>query len=82
MTDTTHKSGAPWRNFYGRFKGKGLRSAQERYLDEDLAALSPGAVSWEDNTERTHLELPKVFGDKDVWLEIGCGGGEHRVHPA
>ena len=82
MTDTIHKSGAPWRNFYGRFKGKGLRSAQERYLDEDLAALSPGAVSWEDNPERTPLELPKVFGDKDVWLEIGFGGGEHLVHQA
>ena len=30
-----HPSGAPWRNFYGRFKGKGLRKSQEAYLDED-----------------------------------------------
>ena len=77
-----HPSGAPWRNFYGRFKGKGLRPSQEGYLEEDLAALSPGAVSWEENPERHALDLPAVFGDRDIWLEIGFGGGEHMVHQA
>ena len=52
MTKDTHPSGAPWRNFYGRFKGKTLRPAQEIYLREDLQALSPGPVSWEDNPTR------------------------------
>ena len=77
-----HASGAPWRNFYGRFKGKGLRASQEVYLDEDLAALSPGKVSWEENPERENLDLEALFGGKDVWLEVGFGGGEHMVHQA
>ena len=82
MTDDKHPSGAPWRNFYGRFKGKGMRAAQQAYLDEDLLALSPGAVTWDDNPERVPLELSDRFGDKDLWLEIGFGGGEHFVHMA
>ena len=77
-----HPTGAPWRNFYGRFKGKSLRPSQEVYLDEDLAALSPGAVGWEENPDRAPLDLPGLFGDRDVWLEIGFGGGEHLVHQA
>ncbi|MCO6383500.1 tRNA (guanosine(46)-N7)-methyltransferase TrmB [Oceanicola sp. 502str15] len=77
-----HRSGAPWRNFYGRFKGKGLRASQEAYLDEDLAALSPGKVDWEDNPERQPLDPEALFGGKDLWLEIGFGGGEHLVHQA
>ena len=77
-----HPSGAPWRNFYGRFKGKGLRDSQQKYLDEDLAALSPGAVGWEENPDRTELDLKGMFPGKDVWLEVGFGGGEHMVHQA
>ncbi|MGX9357288.1 tRNA (guanine(46)-N(7))-methyltransferase TrmB [Roseobacteraceae bacterium S113] len=82
MTDKTHPSGAPWRNFYGRFKGKGLRKSQEAYLDEDLAALSPGAITWEANPDRAPLDVEALFAGKDVWLEIGFGGGEHLVHQA
>ncbi|WP_238367311.1 tRNA (guanosine(46)-N7)-methyltransferase TrmB [Mesobacterium pallidum] len=85
MSDTPsdkHPSGAPWRNFYGRFKGKTLRPSQETYLREDLDALSPGAVSWEENPDRKPLDLAAVFGDRPVWLEIGFGGGEHLVHQA
>ena len=77
-----HPSGAPWRNFYGRFKGKGLRDSQQKYLDEDLAALSPGAVTWEENPNRSELDLGEMFPGKDVWLEVGFGGGEHMVHQA
>lgn len=85
MTDErpkTHPSGAPWRNFYGRFKAKGLRDSQQVYLDEDLAALSPGAVTWEENPDRRSLDLPGLFAGKPVWLEVGFGGGEHMVHQA
>lgn len=82
MTDTKHPSGAPWRNFYGRFKGKAIRKSQQDYLENDLAPLSPGPVSWEDNPDRTPLDLKTQFGDKDIWLEIGFGGGEHLVHMA
>ncbi|WP_210115065.1 tRNA (guanine(46)-N(7))-methyltransferase TrmB [Roseovarius aestuariivivens] len=77
-----HGSGAPWRNFYGRLKGKHLRPSQKTYLDEDLAALSPGPVDWDANPERRNLDLKALFGDRPLWLEIGFGGGEHLVHQA
>ncbi len=82
MSKTNHPSGAPWRNFYGRFKGKTIRASQHDYLENDLAPLSPGPISWEENPDRTELDLAGVFGDKDIWLEIGFGGGEHLVHMA
>ncbi|MEL6121513.1 MAG: tRNA (guanine(46)-N(7))-methyltransferase TrmB [Pseudomonadota bacterium] len=82
MTKRTHPSGAPWRNFYGRTKGKTLRKSQEIYLDEDLATLSPGPVDWDINPDRQPLDLKDGFDGRDVWLEIGFGGGEHMVHQA
>jgi tRNA (guanine-N7-)-methyltransferase len=82
MTDRTAPHGAPWRNFYGRRRGKGLRDTQRTYLDEDLDRLSPGPVSWAENPERHPLDLDAVFGGREVWVEIGFGGGEHMVHQA
>lgn len=73
---------APWRNFYGRRKGKHLRASQERYLDEDLTALSPGPVGWEVNPARRPLDLAALTGGRPLWLEIGFGAGEHLVHQA
>ena len=55
MTQGHHPSGAPWRNFYGRFKGKGLRKAQEQALAEDLQKLSPGAVDWDETRTANRL---------------------------
>ena len=81
MTDQ-HPSGAPWRNFYGRLKGKTLKPSQERYLAEDLDRLSPGPVGWDENPERHPLDLDALFGGRPVWLEIGFGGGEHLVRMA
>lgn len=72
----------PHRNFYGRRKGKHLKESQERYLAEDLAALSPGAVTWEENPTRDALDIETLFGGRDLWLEIGFGGGEHLIHQA
>lgn len=77
----TEKS-RPRRNFYGRLKGKTLKKSQRAYLDEDLAQLAPGPVTWEDNPQRAPLDLAALFGGKPVWLEIGFGGGEHMVHQA
>jgi len=77
----THPERPRW-NFYGRLKGKTLKSSQKSYIDEDLQALSPGAVSWEANPERSLLDLNTLFGGRPVWLEIGFGGGEHLVHQA
>ncbi len=72
----------PWRNFYGRRHGKTLKTNQRIYLDEDLAALAPGPVGLAENPERRHLDLDARFGGREVWLEIGFGGGEHMVHQA
>lgn len=82
MTQGKHPTGAPWRNFYGRFKGKPLKPSQEAYLDEDLEALSPGPVDWGVNPGRSPLDLAALFGGREVWLEVGFGGGEHMVHQA
>jgi len=82
MADNERPEGAPWRNFYGRRHGKTLKPAQRDYLDQDLAALSPGPVTLEDNPDRTPLDLKARFGDRPVWLEVGFGGGEHLVHQA
>lgn len=79
--DTPHPT-RPHRNFYGRLKGKHLKKSQEGYLAEDLEALSPGAVSWDDNPARDPLDLDALFGGRDVWLEVGFGGGEHVIHQA
>lgn len=72
----------PHRNFYGRIKGKQLKPAQKTYLDEDLASLSLGPVTWQENPDRTPLDLKRRFDGRPVWLEIGFGGGEHLVHQA
>ncbi|MBS9717345.1 tRNA (guanosine(46)-N7)-methyltransferase TrmB [Pseudohalocynthiibacter aestuariivivens] len=82
MSENDGKNGAPWRNFYGRFKGKHLRDSQKAYLNEDLAKLSPGPVTWDENPDRTPLDLKALFDDKPLWLEVGFGGGEHMVHQA
>lgn len=81
MTSTS-PSGAPWRNFYGRRRGKGLRSSQKAYLAEDLAGLALAGVSWDENPERDPLDPRAQLGDRPIWLEIGFGGGEHMVHQA
>lgn len=82
QTASGHTSGAPWRNFYGRLKGKHLRASQQAYLEEDLDSLSPGPVGWDVNPDRQPLDLKSLFGDRKLWLEIGFGGGEHMVHQA
>lgn len=72
----------PHRNFYGRLKGKHLKASQKGYLAADLEALSPGPVGWRENPDRLPLDPVEMFGNKDLWLEIGFGGGEHLVHQA
>ncbi|SPH24202.1 tRNA (guanine-N(7)-)-methyltransferase [Defluviimonas aquaemixtae] len=82
MTDDT-KTQHEWRNFYGRRHGKTLRESQKAYLSEDLEALRPRGVTFEENPDRAPIDLAKLFGDdRPVWLEIGFGGGEHMVHMA
>ena len=76
------ETGAPWRNFYGRRHGKTLNDNQRAYLDEDLATLSLGNVTWNDNPERRPIDIATLFGGRDIWLEVGFGSGEHIVHQA
>jgi tRNA (guanine-N7-)-methyltransferase len=81
MSDPDDPDTPDRRNFYGRRHGKTLRPNHRTYLAEDLAALSPGAVSPEDNPSRAPLDLSR-FGGRPIWLEIGFGGGEHMVRQA
>lgn len=77
-----HDSGAPWRNFYGRIKGKTFHPSQQRYWDEELPKWALKGVDWDQNPDRTPLDLSAIFGDRPVWLEIGFGSGEHLDHMA
>jgi len=72
----------PYRNFYGRIKGKTLRKRQLSYLKEDLARVLLDLVSWDDNPKRMPLDLGAIFECTDIWLEIGFGGGEHLMFQA
>lgn len=59
-----------------------MKASQETYLQEDLDALSPGAVDWDVNPDRLPLDIEALTEGKPLWLEIGFGGGEHLVHQA
>ena len=79
----THPSGAPWRNFYGRFKGKTLRDTQKDALENVLDDWAVANVGWEENPDRVPLDPDALFPKaQPLWLEIGFGGGEHLVHQA
>ncbi len=72
-----------WRNFYGRRHGKTLKETQRDWLATDLDALAPRGVRRDENPDRVPLDPAGFFGDtRDLWLEIGFGGGEHLVHQA
>lgn len=70
-------AGPPWRNRYGRTRGKALRPLQRERLAAGLAALSIPGASREENPARAPIPAPSP-----LWLEIGFGGGEHLVHMA
>lgn len=75
MTGTPDR---PWRNFYGRTRGKTLRPLQKERLEGLLPTLTQHGVTREENPGRAVLDgLPAP-----LWLEIGFGGGEHLVHMA
>ncbi len=83
MTTPDRKDGAPWRNFYGRRHGKKLRKGHEELIETRLAELAPPGISWEENPDRHPIDLEDLFpGRREVWLEIGFGGGEHIVAQA
>ena len=74
---------ARWRNFYGRRHGKKLRKGQADLLATALADLSPPGIGWEENPDRLALDLSAIYpGKREIWLEIGFGGGEHAIAQA
>ena len=75
--------GAPWRNFHGRRHGKTLRAGQAALLETLLPRLAVPGVGWDENPERRPLDLAALLpGAREVWLEVGFGGGEHLLAQA
>jgi tRNA (guanine-N7-)-methyltransferase len=64
-------------SFHGRRKGKRLRPGHDRLLETLLPRLRVP------ESERPRALDPQTFfPDREVWLEIGFGGGEHLLHQA
>ena len=59
-----------------------MKDSQQRLIEADLEGLSPGPVDWEANPDRLPLDIDALFGGRELWLEVGFGGGEHLVHQA
>ncbi len=59
--------------FFGRRKGKGIGSSRQLLLDELLPKIQLKLPT------RGLIKLDKLFGvhPKEVYLEVGFGGGEH-----
>lgn len=74
-------AGLQRRKVFGRRRGKRLRAAQVRLLDEVLPGLRVPGVAAAENPGRVPLAALWADG-RPVWLEIGFGGGEHLVHQA
>jgi tRNA (guanine-N7-)-methyltransferase len=73
------RDGAERLQLYGRRRGRRLRTGQQQLIEELLPELrialpEAGGV----------LDLTALFGPaiRDVWLEIGFGGGEHLAWQA
>ena len=82
MSIPEREDGAPWRNFYGRRRGKKLRAGQAGLVETRLAGMAPPGIGWDDNPERRPLDLHALYPGREVWLEIGFGGGEHMLAQA
>ncbi len=78
MIETVTGAAQPRRNFYGRRHGKALRPTQRRHLEELLPRLAvPGVALGH------AIDPATLFPDaREVWLEIGFGGGEHLAATA
>lgn len=75
--------GGPWRNFYGRRRGKPLRARQRRLLETLLPRLVVPQVAPDENPGRRPIVPAALFpGRRALWLEIGFGGGEHLLAQA
>lgn len=83
VTTRERPDGAPWRNVYGRRgRGRKLRAGEARRLEELLRDLGPPGIGWAENPERRALDPSRLWPGKEIWLEIGFGGGEHMLATA
>lgn len=70
--DNRHKH-----NFYGRHKGKTLKSKQVWRMENILPEIQIEIL------EGQPFDLRAQFGNANpIWIEIGFGGGEHLAHLA
>lgn len=62
------------KRFYGRRKGKPIRASRQKLIEELLPR-----VALKKPTESETVYPKRIFGiePREVWLEIGFGGGEH-----
>jgi tRNA (guanine-N7-)-methyltransferase len=73
-------SGSPWRNFYGRRRGKALRKGQAQHMADDLPRIAVPGVAREENPGRTPIDPAAAYGRAaPLWLDIGFGHGEHLL---
>lgn len=70
--------GAPRRKFYGRRKGRQLRQGQQALID----ALLPRLAISLPKTGRIDPATLFAKAPREIWLEIGFGGGEHLAQQA
>ncbi|MDP4021580.1 tRNA (guanine(46)-N(7))-methyltransferase TrmB [Methylobacterium sp. NEAU 140] len=86
MSSTSEHPGpegeAPERAFFGRRKGKRLRGLQEQRLAEMLPRLRITLPPGDDALDPRTLFPDLGEGPKEIWLEIGFGGGEHLAAQA
>lgn len=61
--------------FFGRRKGKAIKSSKQQLIDELLPKLKPDFQGMK--KESVSVSDFFSFKPKECWLEIGFGGGEH-----
>ena len=61
---------------FGRRRGRRLRTTKQGLFDTLLPTLTL------ELPEEGNLDPSALFGAKELWLEIGFGGGEHLAHQA
>jgi tRNA (guanine-N7-)-methyltransferase len=64
----------PQRTVYGRRLGRPIRAGRQRLLDDLLPTITVPLPA-----DGARLDVPALFDPplRDLWLEIGFGGGEH-----
>lgn len=66
--------------FYGRQHGRKLRKTRTRLVEDFLPKISINLP--EDENEKIDLSSLFSFNPKEIWLEVGFGGGEHLAGQA